>query len=172
MMFSKTKLDLKKIKEEDPEAYQELVSEAENNLDKKESVALKEARERIAAFEVKEKRKEIDAKIEKYGVDLNVPEIAKEAIENGLEFSDALVKIIDAHIENQTNLEDSFDETAPAQAGVNNETEDEEAPKSMVEAIRMIAERDGITKAEAAKKAMKEFPNLIVRKVKDLEEED
>lgn len=164
MLFSKNKsVDLTKLKEENPDAYNALIDDVKAAINHEESVELTEANKKIEELTQQKERDALNTKITEYGKSLKVEETAKEAIEKKMSFDDALKLMIDAHTKNAEDIAASFEETASKAAGANLDDEDKELsePKSFIEAIRIIAARDGITKAEAAQKAKIEYKDLF-----------
>ena len=165
MMFSKkTAIDLNKLKEEDPDAYNALMNDAKANVEHDENTELAQYKNELAQYKNKEARIKIDAQITSYGEKLKVPEVAKKAIKDELDFEAALKCMIDENIKNVKDIKTSFDDTASIAAGEDLEEGNEDEPKTFHEAMNMIAERDKSTKAVASKKAQKEFPKLFAKK--------
>lgn len=163
MLFGKKNIDLKGLKEENPEAYNKVLEEAKVALGLKDSEELEAANRKIAEISAKSEKDSKNAKITLYGEKLKVPEAAKEAIEKDMSFADALVYMTDKHIEDAKDIEESFNDTAANSAGTNidDETDEDASPKSFSEAILFISKRDGITKEKASKKAQEEYPDLF-----------
>jgi len=106
---------------------------------------------------------EVEKKILAYGEKLNVKDLAESMIsDNSVEnFESALIKLVDASIEKQENLEESFEETSSATVGVSSDKEEELEFSSINDAINGIAKRDGISKTDALEVVKNEFPELF-----------
>lgn len=164
-MFSKKAINLSTLKTEDKEAYDAIMAEATSNVEatyeKEDSEALKVANAELVGLRADTARTNLDAKIIKYGSALKVEDVAKEAVTEKLDFNAALIKMVDANIKGVKDIEESFEETASAPVGVSPANGDEDAPKTFIEAINMIAERDKIDVSAAKDKAMVEFKSLL-----------
>ena len=163
MLFSKNKkVTLVDLKEHDPDNYSTIVEEVKTELNIKESEALEKANKTIVELTTKLERHEADSMILAYGEKLQVVDVAKKAVEEKLDFNTALKKIVDANIEKVKSLTDSFDDSSSSAAGSTGDLDNHDVePKTFVEAIHVIAERDKITKKEAAIKAQKEYKTLF-----------
>lgn len=161
MLFSKKAIDLKKLKEEDPDAYDTLVAEATVFVEHEESKELNKLKEENIKLRAEKASNDLKNLIMDYGIKLDVVDVAEKAIKEGSDFNNALKNMVDTHIINEENIKNSFDNTASDGAGVSPEGENEDEPKDFAEAIEIISKRDNITKKEAAVKAKKEFSNLF-----------
>jgi len=168
LIFKKNEeLTLETLQENHSELYETLMEQARGslNLGDNEEEAVETHSEREIELEAEiAQLKQADAerveteKIAEYASKLGV-EVPES--EEKMSFSDALVIMVDNSTEKIENLQEAFEETASVPAGTSNEDGDDEEPKAFVEAIRMIAKRDNISKAEAATKAQVEFPKLF-----------
>ena len=171
MLFSKNKkVNLEALKTESPEVYDELMADIKKAIGFEQSAELEAAQKTIVELTQKTERETEDAKIIEYGKSLKVEEVMNQAIKDKVSFDVALIKMVDAHLKNIKDFVASFEDTASEAAGANLDDDDktETEPKTFVEAMRFIANRDKITKAEAAEKAKKEFKTLFDEQYEDL----
>jgi len=164
MLFKKNKINLEEMQTSDPEGYTALMEAAKGAVEVEQSEELTQAKARIKELEDKDARAQVDAQITEYGNALKVPDAAKKAIEDGVDFNTALKAMVDDHIKNVKDIEESFEETTPDIAGESLEEGNDDDPKTFGEAINMIAERDKCSKADASQKAKKEFPKLLEKR--------
>lgn len=153
LLFNKNEVtSLEDLKEKNEEMYNSLLEEArgsDNQGIDKLKAELAEAKQALADKEEVEK-------ISQYAEKLEV-----EAPKEKMSFSDALLMMVDASVEKRQSVQDSFEKTASNDAGSAPDNGDEDAPKTLVEAMNMIADRDGITKTEAMEKVKIEFKELF-----------
>lgn len=174
MMFSNKKaINLKKVQEDDPDAYTALMNDAKAAVEHDENTELTQAQTELAQYKNKEARIGIDTQITDYGKKLKVEDTAAEAIKAELSFEDALLKMVNYHVENVKDIEESFNETSSVAAGEDLKDGNEDEPKTFYGAMHMIMERDKITATEASNKAQKEFPKLFAKRMeaRNLKEE-
>ena len=181
MIFSLKNLTLDKLKEENLDLYQSIMDEAtanvavENaNIEKAkaekakaeqvpvETDEVKRLKEENAALKASQERIATDSRIREFGAKLKVKEVADECIKAGMTFNEAIVKMADANANFVKDVSESFDDTSSAQAGTDTQSSKTDVEvKTFRDAIRLVAERDSISKMEAATKAQTEFKDLF-----------
>jgi len=151
------------LKNGDPEGYKSLLVQMKADLGSEESQELISAKATIEKLTKAAEAKGLSEKILSYGKALGTETIAKEAIESKSDFPSTLIKMVDAHLKGDKNIEESFDLTASQAGGVSSDIDDSNdvEPKTFSEAINLISSRDNITKVEASEKAKLEYPKIF-----------
>jgi len=167
LFFGKNEVKtLSELQEHNGDLYTSLMEEARGSLNassEEDELDTRSEREieleaKVETLEAADSERMETEKIASYASKLGV-EVPES--EEKMSFSDALVSMVDSMEEKAENLKDAFEETASVPAGVSNENGDDDEPKTFVAAIRMIAERDDISKTEASQKAKVEFKKLL-----------
>jgi hypothetical protein len=103
-----------------------------------------------------------DNKIASYAnkIGVSVPKVEERG--ERMSFSDALLVMVDASLQKQENLKETFEETTSEPAGSSTEQGDQNKPKTKSEAMAFVKERDGLATSAAAMEVVKvEFKELF-----------
>jgi ClpP class serine protease len=144
---------VEELKTENPEVYQSIVDIGKEEVKK----------ELEETTRVEKENQEKVTKIRNFAAKLNQLELAETLISEGKSVTDAFESLANAAKANETKLETAFEQTAPASAG--NAGQDmgaEDEPKNKQQAMEFVRKRDDCSKAEAWKKARREFTSLFI----------
>lgn len=149
-MFGKKLSDatVEDIKAENPNAYQSII-----NLGKEE--VKKELEEQAKLVEEKQKKA---LTIRTFAAQIGQTELAEKLISEDKSVVEAFETLASTAKVQETKLTEAFETTAPVSAGsAGQDIGSEDEPKNMQQAMEFIRKRDDCSKAEAWKKARKEF---------------
>jgi hypothetical protein len=147
---------LAELQEKAPEMYSALMAEAKRGSD-----------EVIQSLQSKLAKIENGAKIQKYAAKLGLEDLGQTLVNEDVPYNEACEKLLDSYeTETEDETEDeinNFLQSSAVPAGASTVDETDESPKTLIEAINLIAQRDGISKNAAKDVAKSEFPNLFTK---------
>ena len=156
LIFKKDEIKtLQDLQEKSPDLYASLVAEAKSGSD-----------EVIAGLKAQITKTENATKIGLFATKLGLTEKGNELIANETPYAEACEALLTSYEapaspEAETEEIDEFMDSSASPAGVIAPDGDSDEPKTLHEAINMVAKRDGITKNAAKDVCKTEFPKLF-----------